>query len=210
MKLAPRKARTAPDAVATEFMVTTSSRGTTSGSAADRPDMTNRDRPLVSSAAISSGNFAGADGQNRADPGDQDQAAGVRADEHQPSIPSVHQRPGERAQQRVGQEQHREGARDRHRVGGSVGIEKQRSRQPRLEQPFTELTRHAHLQQSPEIGHAAHRPPQVDGCARVHPGFESQNQLPTIGRARGCAASTTVQIFMRRHRLTQRRRLGMR
>ncbi len=55
MKLAPRNAATAPDAVATEFIVTTCSRGTTCGSDADRPEATNRARPLANSAPISSG-----------------------------------------------------------------------------------------------------------------------------------------------------------
>ena len=39
-----------PVAVATEFIVTTRSRGTTSGSAADRPEETNRVKPLAISA----------------------------------------------------------------------------------------------------------------------------------------------------------------
>ena len=50
MKFAPRKAAAAPVAVATEFIVTTCSRGTTSGNAADRPDVTNRLNPLTISA----------------------------------------------------------------------------------------------------------------------------------------------------------------
>ena len=50
MKFAPRNAATAPVAVATEFMVTTRSRGTTSGSAADSPEVTNRLKPLTVSA----------------------------------------------------------------------------------------------------------------------------------------------------------------
>ena len=54
MKFAPRKAAKAPTAVATEFIVTTCSRGTTCGSAAESPDATNRDKPLATSAANSS------------------------------------------------------------------------------------------------------------------------------------------------------------
>ena len=50
MKSAPRNAAVAPVAVATEFIVTTRSRGTTCGSAADRPDVTNRLKPLTTSA----------------------------------------------------------------------------------------------------------------------------------------------------------------
>ena len=50
MKLAPRKAATAPTADAIEFIVTTCSRGTTWGSAADSPDMTNRASPLTTNA----------------------------------------------------------------------------------------------------------------------------------------------------------------
>ena len=50
MKLAPTKLATAPTAVASAFIVTTCSRGTTCGSAADRPEVTNRLTPLTSSA----------------------------------------------------------------------------------------------------------------------------------------------------------------
>ena len=53
MKLAPRNAAAAPTAVATEFIVTTCSRGTTSGSAALSPEVTNRLKPLTVNAAHS-------------------------------------------------------------------------------------------------------------------------------------------------------------
>ena len=54
MKLAPRKAEIAPEAMATEFIVTTFSRGTTCGNAADKPEATNRAKPLASRATHSS------------------------------------------------------------------------------------------------------------------------------------------------------------
>ena len=50
MKLAPRNVAAAPVAVATEFIVTTCSRGTTCGSAADSPEETNRVKPLTINA----------------------------------------------------------------------------------------------------------------------------------------------------------------
>ncbi len=50
MKPAPRNAAAPPVAVATEFIVTTCWRGTTSGSAADSPDATNRVNPLAINA----------------------------------------------------------------------------------------------------------------------------------------------------------------
>ena len=50
MKSAPRNAAAAPVAVATEFIVTTCSRGTTCGSAADSPEETNRVKPLTINA----------------------------------------------------------------------------------------------------------------------------------------------------------------
>ena len=50
MKLAPRNAATAPTAAAIEFIVTTCSRGTTCGSAADMPDETKRANPLTTNA----------------------------------------------------------------------------------------------------------------------------------------------------------------
>ena len=55
MKLAPRKAAKAPDALATAFIVTTCSRGTTCGNDADSPDATNRAKPLAKSAPNNSG-----------------------------------------------------------------------------------------------------------------------------------------------------------
>ena len=50
MKFAPRNVAVAPVAVATEFIVTTRSRGTTCGSAADSPEVTKRLKPLTISA----------------------------------------------------------------------------------------------------------------------------------------------------------------
>lgn len=55
MKFAPTNAAMAPTAVATEFIVTTCSRGTTCGSDADSPDPTNRAKPLANNAPSSSG-----------------------------------------------------------------------------------------------------------------------------------------------------------
>ena len=181
MKFAPTKAAQAPTAVATEFIVTTCSRGTTCGSDAESPDATNRDRPLATSAAEQQRYVAGPDGQDGADRGDENQPPHVGADDHQPSIPTVHQRAGERSQQRVRQEQHGECPGDGQGVGGTIRVEQQRPGQPGLEETITELTRHAQLQQPPEIRQTAHRPPQVDVCARVHPGMESQNRLPRLG-----------------------------
>ena len=66
MKLAPRKAAIAPDAVATEFIVTTCSRGTTWGSDADRPDATKRAIPLAQQRPEQQGDFARPDRQDRA------------------------------------------------------------------------------------------------------------------------------------------------
>ena len=132
MKLAPMKAAKAPAAVATEFIVTTCSRGTTWGSDADRPDATKRAKPLASNAPHSSGRSPAPTARIVPIATDHHQAAHVGADQHPASIPTVHQRAGERPQQRVRQEQHRESARDRHRVGGSIGVEQQRAGHPRL------------------------------------------------------------------------------
>lgn len=68
MKLAPRNAAVAPTAVATEFMVTTCSRGTTSGRAADSPDVTNRLTPLTVNAAHSTGRSRAPAASNAATP----------------------------------------------------------------------------------------------------------------------------------------------
>ncbi|PQM49718.1 hypothetical protein C1Y40_00052 [Mycobacterium talmoniae] len=51
MNTKPRNAATAPVAMATAFMVTTCSRGTTCGNAADSPEDTNRLNPVASNAA---------------------------------------------------------------------------------------------------------------------------------------------------------------
>ena len=112
MKFAPRNVATAPTATATEFIVTTCSRGTTCGSAADRPDATKRVNPLTISAPHNTATSSGADGQQHRDAEDQQQPAQVGADEHPAPVPSVQQRTGERAEQRVRQEQHRERAGD--------------------------------------------------------------------------------------------------
>lgn len=54
MKLASKNAAMAPEAVASEFIATTCSRGTTCGSDADSPEATNLEKPLNSSAPSSS------------------------------------------------------------------------------------------------------------------------------------------------------------
>ena len=71
MKLAPRKAATAPDAVATEFIVTTCSRGTTWGSDADSPDVDEPGQAVGEQRSEQQRHVAGPDGQDRADRGDQ-------------------------------------------------------------------------------------------------------------------------------------------
>lgn len=133
--------------------------------------------------------------QDRADRGDEHQPAHVGADQHQPPIPAIHQRAGERPQQRVRQEQDREGAGDGKRVGGPIRVEQQRPGQRRLEQPVPELTRHPHLQQPPEIRQRAHRAPGFDGCAGLHPGWNHRNRLPRLGlerwRGQGRANNST-------------------
>ena len=168
MKLAPRNAAAPPVAVATEFIVTTCSRGTTSGSAADRPDETNRVKPLTISAPNRIGRSLAPAASSAAIPSTSTSRAEVRADEHQPPVPAVQQRAGERAEHRVGQEQHGERARDLPRARGPVGVEQQGARQAGLEQAVAELARRSQLQQSPEFGQAAHRPPQGHRCVCVN------------------------------------------
>ena len=126
-------------AVATEFIATTWSRGTTSGSAADRPEETNRVKPLTIKAPNRIAQVVGAGREQGADAEHQQQPAEVRADEHQPPVPAVQQRAGERAEQRVGQEQHGERPGDLPRVGGPLGVEQDRTRQSGLEQAVAEL-----------------------------------------------------------------------
>ena len=66
MKLAPRNAAAAPAAADTEFIRTTSARGTTCGRAADRPEPTNRVKPLAISAPHSTGISGAPDANNAA------------------------------------------------------------------------------------------------------------------------------------------------
>ena len=152
MKPAPRDAAAMPVAVATEFIVTTVSRGTTSGSAADRPEETNRVKPLAISAPNKIGRSAGAGRQQCRDAEHQHQPPEVRSDEHQPPVPAVEQRARERPQQRVGEEQHGERGDDLPRARGAVGVEQQRTRKSGLKQAVAELARRAQLEQSREFG----------------------------------------------------------
>ena len=81
MKLAPRNAETAPTAVASAFIVTTCSRGTTWGSEADRPEVTKRLTPLTSSAPASTARPSAPNAKQRADGDDQHYPRGVCADQ---------------------------------------------------------------------------------------------------------------------------------
>ena len=113
MKLAPTKLATAPTAVASAFICTTCSRGTTRGSEADRPEVTNRLTPLTSRAPARIAQSSALDRQQRPDAGDQHQPRRVGADQNITAVPPVQQRSGERPEQRVRQEQHRERPRRR-------------------------------------------------------------------------------------------------
>ena len=159
MKTAPRAAAAPPAAVATEFIATTRSRGTTCGSDADRPDETKRVNPLTINAATRIGRSLAPDLQQPGDCEHQQQAADVGADEHQPPVPTVQQRTGERSEQRVGQEEHGEGAGDGKRRRFALGVEQERPREAGREQAVAELTDHAQFQQPPELGQVAHRTP---------------------------------------------------
>ncbi len=85
-----------------------------------------------------------------------------------PPVPAVQQRARERAEHRVRQVQHSERAGDLPRAGGAVGVEQQAARQTGLEQAVAELARRPQLEQSPEFGQAAHRPPEGHRCACVN------------------------------------------
>ena len=170
MKLAPRNAAAAPVAVATAFIVTTCSRGTTCGSAADRPDETNRVKPLTINAPNRIGRSLGA-ARRAARPTPTTSTSRPRFAPTSTSRRSQRSSsaPGERPQQRVRQEQHGERTGDLPRAGGAFGIEQQRARQPGLEQAVTELARRPQFEQSPEFGQAAHRPPKGHRCATRQP-----------------------------------------
>ncbi len=177
MKVAPRNAAAPPVAVATAFIVTTWSRGTTSGSAADRPDETKRVKPLTINAPNRIGRSSAPDGEQCGDAEHQHQPPEVRADQHQPPVPAVQQRACERSEHRVRQVQHGERTGDLPRAGGAVGTEQKPARQTGLEQAVTELAHRPQFEQSPEFGQAAHRPPKGHRCVCVNHG-NSQYKYP--------------------------------
>ena len=177
MKAAPRNAAAPPVAVATEFIVTTWSRGTTSGSAAERPDETKRVKPLTINAPNRIGQVVRARREQRGDAEHQHQPPDVRADQHQPPVPTVQQRTGERSEHRVRQVQNGERRGELPRAGGAVGVEQQPARQTGLEQAVTELAHRPQFEQSPEFGQAAHRPPKGHRCVCVNHG-NSQYKYP--------------------------------
>ena len=94
-------------------------------------------------------------------------SAHVGGDQHQASVPAVHQRTGERTEQRIRQKQHGERAGDRQRAAGALGVEQQRAGQARLKQAVAELACRPQLQQPPKVGQAAHRTPDSDRRARM-------------------------------------------
>ena len=151
MKLAPRNAAACPVAVATEFIVTTWSRGTTSGSAADRPDETKRVKPLTINAPNRIARSCAPTASSRGDAEHQQQPTQVGADQHQAPVPAVQQRAGERPQQRIRQEQHRERTGDLPRARGTFGVEQKPTRQTCLEKAVTELAHRPQFEQSPEF-----------------------------------------------------------
>ena len=152
---------------ATAFIATTCPRGTTSGSAADRPDETNRVKPLTINAPNRIGRSPAPAASSVGDREHQHQPAQVGADQNQPPVPAVQQRAGERAEHRVRQVQHGEGACDLPRAGGPFGVEQKPARQSGLEQAVAELADRPQFEQPPEFGQAAHRPPEGDRCASV-------------------------------------------
>ena len=126
--------RRPPVAVATAFIVTTWSRGTTSGSAADRPDETKRVKPLTINAPNRIGRSFGADGEQ----------SRRRRDEHQPPrlAPMNTSRRSQRSSSapangpsiEYGRNRTANAAGDLPRAGGAFGIEQQTAGQTRLEQ----------------------------------------------------------------------------
>ena len=115
--------------------------------------------------------------EQRGDAEHQHQPPDVRADQHQPPVPTVQQRTCERSEQRVRQVQHSERGGDFPRAGGAVGTEQKAARQTGLEEPVTELAHRPQFEQSPEFGQAAHRPPKGYRCVCVNHG-NSQYKYP--------------------------------
>ena len=189
MKLAPRNAAAPPVAVATEFIVTTWSRGTTSGSAADRPDETNRVKPLTINAPNRIGRSLAPAASSAAMPSTSTSRPRLAPTSTSRRSQRSSSAPANGPEHRVRQEQHRERAGDLPRARGAFGIEQQPARQTRLEQAVTELAHRPQFEQSPEFGQAAHRPPQGHRCACVN--HEITSCYPAFGYP------TTVQISRR-------------
>ena len=92
----------------------------------------------------------------------------VGSDQHRPPVPSVEQSARERTEHRVGEVQNGERGGYLPRARGALGAEEESAREPRLKEAVAELARRAQLEQSPEFGQPAHRPPEGHRCVCVN------------------------------------------
>ena len=170
MKMAPRKAATAPVAVATEFIATTCPRGTTSGSAADRPDETNRVKPLTINAPNRIGRSPA--------PAASSAATATTSSSRPRLAPTSTSRRSQRSSSAPANGPSTEYGRNStanapaiaHGPAARSGLNRSRARQSGLEQAVAELADRPQFEQPPEFGQATHRPPDGDGCASVSHG----------------------------------------
>ena len=179
MKLAPTNAATAPVADAIEFIVTTCSRGTTWGRAADKPEETNRARPLTTSAPHSTSTLPAPTARQiptRATDTSRPRLAPTSTSRRSQRSISA---PANGPSSEYGKNSTAKAPAIANGSGGPLGVEQQRPGQAGLEESVAELACGAQFQQSPEVGQAAHRAPDSDRCAR----YESPNLLPRWGPA---------------------------
>ena len=146
---------TAPTAVKTEFIVTTCSRGTTCGRAADSPEDDEPSETIhdqratnIASSSARTANQLGTNHQRRR----ARFARSARRDD-----PNGREGPPrtDRGSSRAGTEPRRR--RDRPRSGGTIGVEQKRTHETALKHPVAELAHGAQFEQSAEF-----RQPGID------------------------------------------------
>ena len=190
MKPAPRNAAAPPVAVATEFIVTTCSRGTTSGSAADRPEETNRVNPLTISAPNRIGRSPAPAASSAAMPSTSTSRPRLAPTSTSRRSHRSSSAPANGPSTEYGRYRTANAAAISHGPAARSGLNSSAARQPGLEQAVTELADRPQLEQSPEFGQAAHRPP----AGRTRCVVSSSHEIFTVQISRRAARCSPPSI----------------
>ena len=167
MKLAPRNAAIAPVADAIEFIVTTCSRGTTCGRAADRPDETNRARPLTTSAPHSTSKSRAPNAR---------QMPTTATDTTRPTLAAIStSRRSQRSISAPANGPSSEYGRNSTAKAPAIasgraarsGLNSSAPARPAWKSPSPNWLASAQFQQPPKVGQAPHRAPDSHRCARM-------------------------------------------